>query len=125
MNLDEAIKHTEEVADLCEYEASKYDMNDPYESYIACQEGECGEKHRQLAEWLQELKRLREQTKWIPVSERLPEEGERVIIQYGDGRFEVIDRVRFKIWNLPNSPYAKVVAWMSAPEPYKESEDKK
>ena len=26
----------------------------------------------QLAEWLKELKQLREQTRWIPVSERLP-----------------------------------------------------
>ena len=30
MTLDEAIKHAEEVADLCEYEASKYDMSDSY-----------------------------------------------------------------------------------------------
>ena len=35
---------------------------------------EIGEEQRQLAEWLKELKQLREQTRWIPVSERLPEE---------------------------------------------------
>ena len=61
MSIDEAIKHCEEVADRCEYEASKYDMTDAYESHMACKEGECGEKYRQLAEWLKELKNLREQ----------------------------------------------------------------
>lgn len=56
MTLEEAIKHCEEVADVCEFEASKYDMTDAYESHVACQEGECAEEHRQLAEWLRELK---------------------------------------------------------------------
>ena len=59
--LDEAIKHAEEVADTCEYAASKYDMSDPYESHVACQEGKCAEEHRQLAEWLKELKEYRTQ----------------------------------------------------------------
>lgn len=58
MTLDEAIKHCEEVADLCEYEASKYDMNDSYESHVACQNGECAEEHRQLAAWLRALKEI-------------------------------------------------------------------
>lgn len=61
MKIDEAIKHAEEVANLCEYEASRYDMTDSYESHVACQEGKCAEEHRQLAEWLKELKQLREQ----------------------------------------------------------------
>ena len=61
MTLDEAIKHAEEVADVCEFEASKYDMTDAYESYVACQDGNCAKEHRQLAEWLKELKQLREQ----------------------------------------------------------------
>ncbi len=61
MTLDEAIKNAEEVADTCEYEASKYDLSDSYESYVAGQEGECAEQHRQLAEWLKDYKRLKEQ----------------------------------------------------------------
>lgn len=40
MSIDEAIQHCEERA-LC------------------LENGECGEEHRQLAEWLRELKRLR------------------------------------------------------------------
>ena len=68
MTLDEAIKHAEEVADVCESEASKYDMTDAYENYVACQDGKCAKEHRQLAEWLKELKQLKKQTKtghWI------------------------------------------------------------
>ena len=45
MTLDEAIKHAEEVAN---------DME------LCCKE--CAEEHRQLAEWLKELKQYREQT---------------------------------------------------------------
>ena len=47
MTLDEAIKHSEEVAD-------SYNNTVP--------DCDCAKEHRQLAEWLKELKRLREQT---------------------------------------------------------------
>lgn len=59
MTLDEAIRHCQEVADVCEFEASKYDTTDPYENSVAGREGECANEHRQLAEWLKELKHLR------------------------------------------------------------------
>jgi hypothetical protein len=45
MTLDEAIEH----AEWCARES----------------QGECAEEHRQLAEWLRELKRLRTQSKWL------------------------------------------------------------
>ena len=64
LSIDEAIAHAREVADTCEYEASKYDMSDSYESHVACQEGKCGEEHEQLAEWLEELKALRLLLDW-------------------------------------------------------------
>ena len=60
MTLDEAIRHAEEVADTCEYDASKWDMTDAYEQSVACGLGKCAEEHRQLAEWLQDYKRLLE-----------------------------------------------------------------
>lgn len=55
-NLDEAIK--------------RYTRNAEYERTHGNLQG-CLE-FRQLAEWLKELKHLREQTTWIPCSERLP-----------------------------------------------------
>ena len=60
LSIDEAITHAREVADTCEYEASKYDMCDSYEREVAYKEGKCAEEHEQLAEWLEELKAYRE-----------------------------------------------------------------
>lgn len=60
LSIDEAIAHAREVADTCEYEASKYDMCDSYEREVAYQEGKCAEEHEQLAEWLEELKAIKD-----------------------------------------------------------------
>lgn len=72
MSLDEAIKHAEEVADT---------------PCFTDEEAKCYSEHRQLAEWLKELKRLREQTRWIPVSERPPETDDEVIAYDGADAF--------------------------------------
>lgn len=72
MTLDEAIKHAEKVAEEKEEQAWEAQLQ---EEYITCKD--CAKEHRQLAEWLKELKQLRKQTKtghWIPCNERLPEE---------------------------------------------------
>lgn len=66
MTLDEAIKHAEEVAERLENSCKRDWMGEDDER--------CASEHRQLAEWLKELKQLREQTKWIPCSEKLPDE---------------------------------------------------
>jgi len=63
---EEAIQHAEEVAD-------GHDKIKQIKAVIL-EECKCAEEHRQLAEWLRELKKLREQTRWIPCSERLPKE---------------------------------------------------
>ena len=60
LSIDEAIAHAREVADTCEYEASKYDMCDSYEREVAYKEGKCAEEHEQLAEWLEELKAIKD-----------------------------------------------------------------
>ena len=56
MTLDEAIKHTEEVANanerLCETVRPAMQLSDY---------GKCAEEHRQFAEWLKDYKRLLEQ----------------------------------------------------------------
>ena len=68
MTLDEAIKHCLEVAEKNDGEAEVYGLlaknhNNPYEKltaskfYADC--AECSTEHRQLAEWLQELKAYR------------------------------------------------------------------
>ena len=79
------------------------------------------EDHRQLAEWLKELKQLREQTRWIPVSKRLPEEDNQYLICFYDGELELDYYCRGSF------SYSGVIAWMPLPEPYEsqESEDEK
>lgn len=80
MTLDEAIKHCEEVTEKNEIKASWFwgkEGNPNYESCI-----ECAKEHRQLATWLRELKQLREQTRWILVSKKLPEDLEPVNITW-------------------------------------------
>lgn len=52
MTLDEAIQHAEEVAE----EHTNYNR---YGGFESCDE--CAKEHRQLANWLKELKQLREQ----------------------------------------------------------------
>ena len=67
MTIDEAIKHAEEVAEEKEEQAWEAQLQ---EEYITCKD--CAKEHRQLAEWLKELKQLRKQQKtghWIYYSE--------------------------------------------------------
>lgn len=66
MTLEQAIQHCKEVA--IEYEAKG-------ECY------ECGKEHRQLAEWLEDYKRLQSVSSWIPCNDRLPDNA------YDEGAF--------------------------------------
>lgn len=63
MTLDEAIKHCLEVAENNETKALR--IGRQYEGTLLDREAkecrECAADHRQLAEWLQELKEMREQ----------------------------------------------------------------
>ena len=57
MTLDEAIKHSEEVAERYEK------MEDSHDDKLKQECLQCAADHRQLAEWLRELKQLREVVK--------------------------------------------------------------
>lgn len=63
MTLDEAIRHCEEVAEANDqglYDAIALGGQNPTQEEItACEQ--CAADHRQLAEWLRELQRYREQ----------------------------------------------------------------
>ena len=63
MTIDEAIKHCEEVAEAEERSAKLHqrpdrDVKGSGKRYLSCIE--CAKEHRQLAEWLKELKIQRE-----------------------------------------------------------------
>ena len=127
MTLDEAIKHAEGVANankrLCETVHPSMQLSDY---------GKCAEEHRQLAEWLKELKQLREQTRWIPVSEDLPKENETVISSTKDGVYPETKYTKKYGWEWAyeaGSDYWRelegVTAWMPLPEQYKEESEVK
>jgi hypothetical protein len=60
-DLDEAIQHCLEVADQKETKA-KYCFKTPWESDDTAKDCiKCAEEHRQLAEWLMDYKRLKEE----------------------------------------------------------------
>ena len=105
-----------------------YTSNAEYERQYGNLQGWLG--FRQLAEWLKELKQLREQTRWIPVSERLPKESD------GKVMITVNGKVKTGIHSELNDTWYKgdmcgvggddPLAWMPLPKPYEpqESEDK-
>lgn len=78
MTLEEAIKHAEEVMVENLEKTKGRNASDP----IAMNCFECAKEHLQLEKWLKELKQLREQTRWISVSERLPKDLEPVNITW-------------------------------------------
>ena len=62
--------------------------------------------------------------KWIPVSERLPEEEQDVLICNEKGDIEISSgskstEVDDFIWYTSGWKFGKVIAWMPLPEPYK------
>lgn len=87
---------------------------------------------RQIAEWLEELKQLREQTRWISVSERLPKAGEYVgnvakyyLVQNEHGDMMVARYTHSEYWEemYHFNPIAdEVIAWRELPEPYEVQE---
>jgi len=103
MTLEEAIAHAKEMS----------------ENQYVCEE--CQKEHRQLADWLEELKSLREKSKWIPCSERLPENAMNVIAQFSDG---TVTELRYAGNGIFEGIYEYstrvIIAWMPLPEPYKE-----
>ena len=74
------------------------------------------------------IEALQQEPKWIPVTERLPEEGLTVLILAENGHIEFGQRDEDK-WEWLAESIAdywteaeEVIAWQPLPEPYKESD---
>jgi len=59
LTLDEVIKGEYGIVDACESTANTCDLDDPYARNVAYENGKCAEMHKQIAEWLKELKKLK------------------------------------------------------------------
>jgi hypothetical protein len=57
-------------------------------------------------------------SKWIPVSERLPEQGQEVIVYSGGVLKPTVFACQF--WNKHYDSWARITHWMPLPEPPKE-----
>lgn len=166
MTLDEAIAHAEEIAlkNLKEAEewqsiwkpklekrsTDEFDkqVNEAYCNRQIARCEQCGKDHQQLADWLKELKQLREQTRWIPVKWHEITEEEREREEYPaeyvtfldnlmpDDEEEILVTVknrRGQVWVEKDACMVDdgyhldsgydwiddVIAWMPLPKPYK------
>ena len=132
MTLEEAINHAREVAEKngkCQEENTIILSNRWISSMC------CAEEHEQLAEWLEELKRLREKSKWIPCSERLPEDESYILVSFENStmpdiaRYEENDEGGTFYPGDDEKSYSSygffINAWMPLPKPYREVDDEK
>lgn len=139
MTLEEAIKSAEEVVSANERLSKKIHPAMQLFDY-----GKIAERHRQLAEWLKELKQLRKKTRWIPFKTRpmteeemtfyrdwaeygaelfdcpLPDDGQEVLVSCGGNVCidtfvkDDSDGCYFEGVDIDD-----VEAWCPLPEPYK------
>jgi hypothetical protein len=85
-----------------------------------------------IREWVQEIAEADHVGKWIPVSEKLPEEGKTVMASTNYGIYPEARYSKKYGWEWPWEAGAdywtgidSVEAWMELPEPYKAESEKK
>lgn len=147
MEIDEAIKRCEEVAEENQRVVDTgIVFDDVTIDMLYCDDTEvidehlanyqrCANEQRQLAEWLRELKELREQIRWIPCSEMLPDTDDMVLCWYKYYHWSQ-DKVLpeyglgYYFRNIPawcgevaNGKDVEVIAWMPLPEVYQGGEN--
>ena len=78
-------------------------------------------------EVINKLPTAQPEQRWIPVSERLPEEGKVVLTQAkfkDDVKMAVSSRIDYNYWTTWGTRDINIIAWMPLPEPYQEGGEK-
>lgn len=117
MTLDEAIKHCEEVAE----ENEEISLYTPIEfipvdlSIEKCQE--CANEHRQLAEWLKELKAYKEQSSDAISRQAVLDIYDDYNVTVENGELEAYRKHRKRLLKLPSvQPEQKIDHWIPVSE---------
>lgn len=103
--------------EICQYVKALHDGIDMFDTLLR--------KVQLLSFKVHECREIAAKSRWIPVSERLPEASGTYQVTCMDGRIYRSTYVKFqnklKRWELTGArSYWKVIAWMPLPEPYKE-----
>lgn len=126
LTLDEAIVRFEAVSKANRSRAESYNRGEDYEQIKANECAACAEEHEQLASWLTELQERREADRWIPASERLPEQTTTylVTIKFIEDYEECI-MTDLVIYNIKHGwmTVDEVIAWKPLPEPYERGDE--
>jgi len=119
MILDEAIAHARKVAK----EKRAIMNNNAYSDVVRDNCKYCAKEHEQLADWLEELKAMREADRWISITEEdLPKENGFYLVTRLDRRGERIVDMAYYLKSAKEFECHNVSHWKPLPEPYKESE---
>lgn len=122
-NLTEAIAHAKEERGKIDKTLKYWEsINAPLSEQVKYEIGLCKDKLTQCEHtiaWLTELQERREADRWIPVSERLPEDYTKVLItnEYG-----IVTCITWNTWYQNEYENAKkeykAIAWKPLPKPY-------
>ena len=95
--------------------------NKPHCPYHTCGNGCMDTMNKDTCAYVQQLEA--QSLKWISVGERLPDEGEKVIVRHPDGSVRT-STFRFDRWWGRDHKHIgfRVVYWMPLPEPPKEDD---
>ena len=116
MELDEAIKHCEEVAGELQERADSAELIDILDGLDVESCKECASDHRQLAAWLRELKEYREDD-WKKVEQDLPKAWYQVLVYRANGIIEMA-MYTGKLWvSITQKPIKDVAYWKYTKEP--------
>lgn len=72
--------------------------------------------------WLDKYDDTKKQTEWIPVSKKLPETGDSILVTYSDEEVGIVWDARPEVWGKYEKANNLIfpIAWMPLPDPYRE-----